>query len=290
MAYESVDIYVQEADSTPIESVLVRVFSEDGSTFFTEATTDATGLAGFTLYTQKYSLRFYKNRVSFSQPQVIEVIESATNSFDVTGTVLTLPQATNPRLCRCSGYFKDLSGAPRRFLDIQFRTEFSPLLLEGDAVVTEVVRAKTDEDGWASIDLIRNGIYRVTIEAMEDCLRRITVPDLSSCNLPDLLFQVVESVTLTPEGPYALAVDETLEITPVVLTSAGVELEGAASTDVRWSTGDASVASVEASGDILTLRGVATGSTTLEAVRQDESIIRIPSPDITGQPVDITVT
>ena len=156
--------------------------------------------------------------------------------------------------------------------------------------MTERVRIKTDKDGYASIDLIRFGMYQVTMEAMEDFPRFITVPDQASVNLPDLLFPVVGQVVLDPAGPYALTVGEDLVITPVVTTIAGVVLEGTATTDVQWKSSDTTVVTVLPSQDTITLRGVAVGIAELQAERLDETIIRIPNTPIVGVPQPITVS
>lgn len=294
---EQVDVFVRNSTplQNPIEDVLVQVYSQDGSTFYTQSTTDVSGQVGFLLPANIYSLRFFKNHVGFSQPQLMVVLANPLppqdpNEFDVIGEVFVLPIAQNPRLCQASGFFKDVNGGPKQFLDLHFISRFSPLLLEGDAVVTERQRIKTDENGYASITLIRFGQYEVTMEAREDLPRLITVPDSPSANLPYLLFPVVDRVGFSPTGPYALEVGEDLVVTPTVLDTAGVELEGAATLDVQWASSDDSVAAVLISTDFITLRGVAAGTAELQATRRDDSIIRIPNTAIYGVPQTIVVT
>lgn len=294
---EPINIFVKDTTplKAPIAGVLVQAYSQDGSTFFTQSTTDTNGLVGFLLPANTYSLRFFKNQVGFSQPQQITVLASplppaTPNDFNVFGEVFILPMAKNPRLCRASGFFKDVNGSAKAFLDIHFIATFDPILLEGDAVVTERQRIQTDENGFASIDLIRFGIYEVTMEAKEDIPRLITIPDLPSVNLPDLLFSVVEQVVLSPVGPYALTVGQELVVTPVVITTSGVELDGAAINDVQWKSSDDTVAVVLPTTDTLTLRGIAAGTAELQATRKDETIIRIPNTPISGVPQIITVT
>jgi hypothetical protein len=204
--------------------------------------------------------------------------------------VLELPIATDPRLCRASGYFRDVFGGPKQFLDLHFIARFSPLLLEGTAIVTERQHARTDKAGYVCVDLVRCGEYNVTLESMEDTIRQVKVPDSASVNLPDLLFPVVESVALAPVGPYAVAVGADLVLTPTVITSSGVPLVGIAEQDVRWYSSDPSVLAVMPSGTTVTLRGLAAGSAELRVERLDTSVIRIPDTAIAGQPVVVTVT
>jgi uncharacterized protein YjdB len=291
MSFEPVDVYVLDdtASNDPIDGVLVKVYDSTGTTFYTQSTTDALGHVGFMLETLSYTLRFYKFQVGFTQPQAITVI-GTNDSFNVYGSVFELPIATDSRLCRCSGYFRDVTGAVKANLDIHIEACFDPLILENAGIITDLQRFKTDEEGYVQFDLIRNGMYVLRFEALEDIPRTITVPDAASANLPDVAFPVVESVTLDPEGPYVLAVDEELELTPTVLASSGLELVGAALSDVQWSSSDSSIVSVSPATDIITLRGVAAGSANLLAVRRDNSIVRIPEPGITGVPIAITVS
>jgi len=290
-AYESVDIYVLDDTplNDPVEGMLVRVFDSTGTTFFSQDTTDVDGHVGFTLWTQEYTLRFYKQGAQVSQPQVIDVLEGDTNAFTIYGTVFIHPIANDPRLCRCSGFFRDITGAFHPWLGMYFLGQFSPILLEGAAVLSERRSIRTNEDGYACIDLIRGACYEVTIEGFEDTLRQVAVPDSPSANLPDLLFPVVEEVAFNPPGPYDLSVGEILEVTPSVVTSSGVPLVGTALADVQWLSSDSAVLSVGTTATTLVLTGMSVGSAELQAVRLNQSIIRIPSTSIQGQPVVVTV-
>lgn len=299
-SYQSVDVVVQDSSPLhdPVEGVLVRVLSSDGRTIYTQGTTDADGRVGFTLYTQVYSLRFYKFQASFQQPQLIEVLEGAggdppddPNEFVVYGDVFVPPIANDSRLCRASGYFRDITGAPQRYLDLLFIGQFAPVLLEGAGVVSERRAIRTDDEGFACIDLIRCAIYTATVEGLEDSLREVRVPDSPSVNLPDLLFPIVQSVSFDPPGPYSLAVGATLEVTPTVVGSNKVPLTGTACADVVWSTGDPLIATVVSlTSTKLLLRGIGAGTTTLLATRLDKSIIAIPEVPIEGTEVSIVVS
>lgn len=293
MAYEQTDIYVlAERTGAPEVGVLVRVYDKAGKTLFTESVTGDDGRAGFLLFSQEYSLRFYKFGVGFTQPQFIEVLSNpaipgkTANAFNVSAAVLEPPLALDPRLCRASGYFRDVTGAPRPQLDIHFIGQFSPILLEGSLVMDERRQLKTDKQGFACIDLIRCANYLVTLEAYEDRPRTIRVPDAPSVNLPDLLFPVVDRVVLPA---ISLAVNEEQQLQPQVIDSAGVPLPSPAGSDVTWTAEDPSVLYVAASTDYLLVKGLKVGSTTLTATRRDSTIIRVPDTDIAGVPVSVTV-
>jgi hypothetical protein len=289
MGYEQVEVYVLDArdGSTPIDGVLVRVYDSAGKVYFTEATTGVDGKAGFLLFTQQYSLRFYKFQVGFSQPQYIDVLGGGGNAFNVLASPHEPPVAQDPRLCRASGYFRDVTGAPRAQLDMHFISEFRPVLLDDALVMDERRQLKTDKDGFACIDLIRCGNYLVTLEAYEDTTRRIRVPDAPSCNLPHLLFPVISRITV---DPVSVSVGTEQKLEPSVYDSAGVPVPGTANGDVKWELEDPTVALLTVTADYLLVKGLKTGSTTLKASRINTSIIRIPDSGITGVPVGVVVT
>jgi hypothetical protein len=290
MSFEPVDIYINTPELDPVEGVTVCIYDETGTTFKTQASSDATGLAAFLLEPATYSVRFYKYQVGFVQPQVIEVLAApSTNSFDIEAQVFQLPVATDARMCRCSGFFRDLAGAPKQYFDMRFTCEFSPIILDGAAVLTDGIDIRTNEIGYAQIDLIRGGNYQVHLESMEGGdSRTVSVPDLSSANLPDLLFPVVERVIFDTDS-FEVNVGEDLTLTPTVYDSAGRPLTGTVRTDILWKSDDPEVFSVTVMDDVLVLHGIAAGVANLTATRQDSSIIRIPNTAIIGVPQEITV-
>jgi len=288
--YEAVDIFVEDSSGNPIEGVVVKIFNVAGSITFSQQNTDSAGKASFLLFTQDYTMRFFKFQTAFTQPQSFTVEEGGSNQFTAVGSSVEPPAATDARLCRCSGYFRDSNGTAQQYLDMSFFSDFSPILLDGSAIIPRPVRVRTDRNGYAQIDLIRGGKYRVMIEAMECADRYIKVPDQASANLPDVLFPVVSSVSFDIDEPYTVAVGGELVLTPSVFDSAGVLLEGTGSLDVQWTFSDPTIASVAVAQNTLTITGLASGTTELQASRSDLSIIKIPNIPIEGQPVLITVT
>ncbi len=285
-------------EKTPVEGVVVRIFDSTGVSFITQGTSDAQGQLQLTLLAPvSYQVRFFKPKFSLPAVQNIDVLEAPvapqTNDFLITGHVFKPPEAVHPRLCRCSGFFRYPNGAPAPNHDIQFIARFNPLLFEGDAMLKERVNKRTDERGYIEIDLVRCGMYDVTVEGFEDQLRCITIPEYPSSNLPDLLFPVIERVELEPPGPYNVAVGATneIEITPTVWASSGRKLPGTALVDVQWRVSDTNVASVAVTNDKLFLRGLAPGAAQLLAVRADASIVRIPNTPVAGDvPAVISVS
>lgn len=292
MSFEPVDIFVGDVVGDPVEGVLVKVYDPTGSVFYAQATTDVLGRAAFLLETLTYTMRFYKFQAAFKQPQVVTVLTApAINQFDVVVELLVPPTATDPRLCRCSGYFRDLNGAPRPYLDIHIINAFSPLILDSSAVVASEVHIRTDEKGYAQIDLIRGAEYMARIEAIDGFQSRcIKVPDLAGTNLCNLLFPIVERITWDVPGPLSLAVGAEIVLTPTVYDSAGVPLLGTAQGDVQFSTSASAFMSVLVGATTVTVRGIAPGAAQVLAVRSNKTIIKIPDLPVGGQPIDVTVT
>lgn len=282
-SYQSVDVFVSEAGGgRPVSGVLVRVLSEDGTVLYTEMETGGDGRASFLLWTRRYTLRFYKFHTRFRQPQVIDVLEGPEgtplpNQFDVKAEVFTPPISNDPRLCRASGFFRDITGAPHRGLDIIFVGQFAPILLEGSGVLSERRAIKTDARGFACVDLIRCAKYSATVEGYEEQQRDISVPDTPSVSLPALLFPTVASVSFDLPSPWTLSVGGEISIQPTVYTSTGIPSRGTEMQNVTWRVEDPSVASMTLSQDRLVLRGLKPGSTRILASRSDSSIVSVPT-------------
>jgi hypothetical protein len=288
--YESVDISVlADTDADPVEGVLVRIFALDGQ-IVTESVTDQEGKVNFLLPLGHFSMRFYKFAVRFSMPQDFVVVATPygginTNVFDVKATVLTPPLATDSRFCRCSGYFRDATGAPKDWLALEFQPTFNPLILEGASVSDAPASVRTDEFGYAKIDLLRGAKYQVLVG---NAVRIARVPDAPSASLPAILFPVVSKINGLLEN-VVLPVGESLILTPQVIDSAGVPLVGTATSDVRWSIADDTVATLTVTSKTLELKGRSPGTTSVTATRLDQSVVVIPDKPIEGQPLTLTV-
>lgn len=289
MTAQNVDVYIKDtgAGSDPIPGVLVRVYSPDSTIFYTQAVTDVYGVASFLLDPATYQVRFYKQHVGFKNPLMVVVGPAGGNIFDTTADLIAPPTPTDVRLCTAYGYFRAPDGSPATNVDVHFIPKFKPVLLDGDAVLTPQVMARTDGRGYMQINLIRCGQYDVTVQGIDDTQRLVSVPDTPNVSLPNLLFPVVDRITFSPPGPYALAVGQELQVTPTIIASDGNEVDAY---NVIWSSSDSSILAVLLAGGVLTLRGLTHGTASVQAVRADQSIIRIPDAGITGVPLAATVT
>lgn len=287
-----VNVVLAAPSGAAIAGALVKIFDAAGAVAFVEGMTDGAGRFECLLPAQTYQIRCFKRQVSFGRPQLIEVLDPpAVNDFMVTGVLFDPPTSNDPRLCLASGFFRGPNGDPAANVTVHFIAKFDPVLLDGDAILSpERVQVRTDKEGFMRVTLIRYGEYDVTIQGFEDMLRTITVPDRSSVNLPDLLFPVVASIAFDPPGPYVLAVDQEISVTPTILTTSGEVLPGTATADVNWRSSDSNVLGVKAGSSILVLRGIGVGAADIVAERADTTIIRIPNAPLAGVPVPVAVS
>jgi len=317
MASETVKIYAWDQNDDALVGVLVRVFDSTGTTFIAQNTTALVGseaIAEFTLDGDdppiEYTLRLSKTGVAFDgalgdsykTPQLIEVWSPAassptgTNDFDVNGETFTLPVATDSRLCRASGFFKDATGRALESLDITLINDFKPAVVDGYGVLGSKVELRTDEDGYVEVDLYRGGEYRAMVQSIQAAEedptgaivfdRELVVPDRASVNIVDLLFPVVSEITW---DPVSIDVGDTEEVVPVVTCSDFRTLEGTACEDVLYEMADTDIATVSVAADVLVITGISSGTTELTATRLDQTVVAIPAVDIVGSPLSITV-
>ncbi len=300
MAIETVRISVlsDAVVPVPVDDVVVRVYDATGATLITSGTTGAVldGAVEFSLPNAVYQLRFYIDGGAILSPQRIEVFSppasspTGTNNFEVEAALFTLPPATSPQLCRCSGYVKGPNGRPRRGVDIMFIPQFNRMIVGGDYVGGERLNVRSDDAGYVSCDLYRGGCYAVVLEGHENITRQIMVPDRSSVLLSNLLFPIPVSVTLNPAGAITLVAGTSVERVPTVTCSDYRVLDKIVDSDVSYSVDNTAVATVTNMSDRIVIRGLVPGTTYLRVKRLDTSIIYTPDPGIAGGVVAITVT
>jgi hypothetical protein len=292
VTYSATDIFLREDNAlgAPIVGAVVKVLSQDGKLVYGQAETNSDGVASFLLAVRNYQVRFFKFGVNFQNPMILELDDTPNNAFNVYGIPHVPPVSTDPRICLCSGFFRNASGIPQKGLDIHFIAKFDPLLLVGSGILSERVTVRTDDKGYATVPLIRFAEYDVTIEGLENIYRSIEVPDASAVNLPDLLFPVVKGVIFDGvAGSVSLAVGEEVELQGHVFTTDKRELEELGS-DVAWSLSNPSILNFELlPGSVLKLRALSPGLCELRGERLDKTIIRIPNTPIEGLPLLVSV-
>jgi len=314
---EDVVINVSDQDNNPIAGVLIRVFDAAGAVFQTQKYTDVNGMAEIDGLAGDnppipYTIRMSKTGAAFDgslgnaskTPLLITIFSPPSavpggNSFEIKGETFTRPVSPDLRLCRCSGFFKDITGKPLPGLEIKFINEFGPTVVDGYAVMGEGVNFITDQYGYGCIDLYRNGKYMAWVAGVqavdansEHALgfpRNMVIPDQGSANLVSLLFPIVINVDVSP-NPIMLMLNQASNPSVVVTADDGRTLLGTASEDVYYDVLDKGVAGISVKCDKLSLVGINPGTTQLTAVRKDQTIVKIPAINLLPSPVYIFVS
>jgi len=288
----AVDIYVLDDISDPISGVVVNVYNEAGDTFITTATTDVDGLASFLLPTDlTYQTRYYKFACALPNPTMIAVVGEDLNEFNVYGTPYVMPSATDPRLCKASGFMRlPVGGGVARGVVIRFIPMFNPAILEGALVIASPMSVRTDKNGYVEVQLIRFAQYNVVVEGIEDQTRIIHVPDSPFVNINHLIFPVVREVTFDLASPsIQVAVGATVNVPTHVFTSDLREFDQISS-DVAWVSGDDTLFDFTLNAGSIDITGMRLGTTTLTATRRETSVVTIPDPGVLGGILTIEVT
>jgi hypothetical protein len=233
--------------------------------------------------------------------QKITVLASPTppdsNIFDVLLTQEGLEVAANPNLCRCSGFFVDMTGKALPDVSVHITDACLPQmeqLASGNYQTKAIVPSRrvfaTDSAGFLSVDLYRGQTYGVYMEGWENVFRWFTVPDAPAANFIDILFPYVSLVQYYESGNLVLPIDS-----PSVAVTIGVDKEIefevvlkngniANSDEVTFSVDDDSIleASVSYRDSKLTLKGVSAGVATVsvERVASNDGVTITPVPEL----------
>lgn len=283
----------------PLEGVLVRIYSEDGTSFITEVTTDADGRVTTDLPDlTTYWVRFFKPGYAFDARATIDVDGSLPNSFDVVARNLTaLASSTDPNLCRVSGYLLNGSGIPTPNVTLYFMLTGKPRVVGGRAMLPSKVYATTDKNGKIDIQLVRNGVYDVWAAGTDDTVYRAVVPDYANVNITDLLFPVVVTLSLET-SEVSLAKGDTVAVIVTAELSSRVdipyELDGgdkvSLSSILLIAVSDPAATAIF-QGNTLFVTGVSAGAATVTiSVRDNIFALRQPSTGTLAAILAVTVT
>lgn len=315
-----VTVVVQTDDlvPVPVSNVRVRVYTMASDLFYTEGLTDSAGklllcLPGSSTGVS-YILRFFKSGLQFplGSTQVISVMDpvpvGTTNTFDVQAHVVTLPESTNPRMCRVSGTLMDgslrpVQGIPLRFLHREqypdavaggFPFPGNPSTVDSSVLVKEAY-ALSGRDGRVELDLPRGAIMDAVVGGLETPgptpMSSVYVPDRPAVSLADLMFPYVASVSYQPTS-LSLSVGESGSVAVTGLMSDG-----------RVRTGDIALVSKllsfscegltlvpSSDGTLRVMAGVVFGTYTVKAERAVGTVApRVPSVPVLSVP-DLIVT
>lgn len=196
------NIYIFDDSLTPepVNGVVVNVYNSTTFALVASATSNSAGRAAFSLPGSTspgttYEVRLFKLGVIFSNPLFIQVIEPvvSNNDFNVTGILLTLETATDPRCCRCTGRFLDYSNRPVpnilvRILAQAITNGQIPKIVDGNLISPEAMNLRTDENGFIKVDLLQGAKYWIMFSGEDDNVVQITIPTRSSINLIDVMY------------------------------------------------------------------------------------------------------
>ena len=160
------------------------------------------------------------------------------------------------------------------------------------------VYSTTDASGWFEQDLVRNGIYELVAAGMEDASSRVRIPDYPWVDLAHLLFPYVKTVEFS-ETDIDLEVAEEAETEMTVTLASRLvlpyDLDGTDRVyitdylDVTIADTDVATMTMDEDG-VITITGVAAGSTTITITEKDVVAARQPAVAPSVETVTITVT
>lgn len=296
-------IHVVDGAAVDVDAAIVRIYSTDGVTFVTQGTTDADGLVSLELEDNTvYWIRCFKIGYEFPTRLSITTDSGQGNTFTVTATDLNAhPPATDANFCRASGTLLDSSGNRSR-TSLRFALQNPPKIVNGLGIVQGTSVVHTDENGYVFVDLIRGAVYDVVVGNLEDRVWAAPIPDQSAVDIIDLLWPQISSVSFADED-VSVAEGATADTAVTVQLSSGVEvpytadgLSGAeitkATAFIQFDVEDDDICAVTFDGltNVLTIKGMAAGETTVTAVVKDVFIQRFADVDPVIGTITVTVT
>lgn len=284
----------------PVEGIVVE-FYNTGGVFQTSGTTDVDGEVEVTLPLAFYDLMFYKPGVSIlpKQPQRIEVIDDDPNSFTVSCHERTLPEASDPDLCRITGYIVRGDG-DKIVTKLVFQTELELLVIGEDVVAPESrIEVASDANGYFDFLLLRGVeyrgyfLYQEVLFGINPGRLKILVPDAPALEVDRLLFPLPENTDFSANTITLLAgaePDDSIEV--VTLYSDGSErTENPPWSYIKASSSDDAVveAAISYGKLVLTPKTSGTATVSVERVISSRALWTQP-PEYVSETVLVTVS
>lgn len=132
------------------------------------------------------------------------------NATTLVGTPLSTAVATEPDLCRISGYLKNAHGQPLRGWSFVLRYCYIPLgVLSDTLILQERLPIKADSNGYVEFDLIREAQVSLELPNLLPWVhKKLTVPDSASSDLLDFLFPYLVSVEFCDPAARSVSVGD----------------------------------------------------------------------------------
>lgn len=295
----------------------VRFFIYKDGAYLTEVASGSTGdavapLAGSADPGTAYVVRAVKSGMTADDPAATirvmnPLVAPALNEFDFQISGRTLPETTDPNMCRVSGYLVDASNRPARnvkirFLPVYLYPELNTGIMYpgvpsaiGEALVASAVFTVTGADGYAEIDLPRNGLFEVHVYGLENpsgIVSRVHVADSASMALLDMLLPYVTSVQFTPTS-LNMAVDGVATVQMAASLSDGSVITDLATLKqfVSLSSEYPEIATITEGEEMeITIAAFSAGSTDIVAERLEERTPpRIPALSVVAGSLPVQV-
>lgn len=279
----------------PVDGVLVRIFNQAGDTLITQGTTGAVVPGSGEVELVVPGGMTYRAKMSMSTPgyeittpQFLEVPDDNPYAFDMTVELFQNPAATDPNLCRASGYIRRVNGWPAGGSVIIFAPIAEPVIVDEVLVLGEKVHAVADEDGYVVVDLYRQGKYRVFVEGLEDMFAEVEVPDRSWTVIGDLLIPIPASATFDPASLSLSPGDQELVDVTITLRSGLEKTIGEVYEELCIQPTEVDGLRLALSSDGLRVTAETVGSYDVELEVTDQGTV-LPTPEISGT-LPVTVT
>lgn len=273
----------------PVPNALVFIYTGDGKQRITYSQTSEEGDAEFQLPTScdgiKYQVRVYKSQYSFQLPSylLLKPEDDGTSISIIRASKMDLPLSTDARFCRLTGFFRSINGAKAVGLNMMFTPDFNPTVVEGAGIIKDTVYIKTDQSGYATVDLLRGAVYNCSLDGVEASRQKVYVPDALSGNLVDVLFPYVTALVFGAEMPIRVPKNTTVRV-PVSCIVSNYRQVQPASDYITWQDSNpenvGSYIENNQDGDFLVLSGKEVGTNTITLFRRNVDYVRIPDSGI----------
>jgi hypothetical protein len=298
-----VDFFLFDTSPSPVAvpGVVVTVLNSVTSVVITQGTTDSSGHVGFMLDDAIYEIRVFKSGWTSTVAQAQVDHTATTNKFNITiQNLITLPAATDPRLCRCTGRFVDFANkgqkTPVRISCVSESGFQIPKVVDGNMVFQQDMAFTTDELGVLSVDLFRNGQYWIVFGGEDDVTWNIVVPDVAAVNLIDLIHPFPVALTWdqtdAPGNAVTVPVGQTVQVhVSLTFSDYEVKTEGLDQWVIFTNSDDTIMQlGLQAVSGIIVVEGLAPGTAQVTASQVPGLLPnRIPASMLTSTPLSVTV-
>jgi len=271
----TVKFYVKEPDTTPIETVLVRVYDDPADELQGQGYTNSDGRLDLILDDDDYLVRIRYDGAAYSiaSPQTFTVA-GVDITVNLTMALLDDPTAVHPKLCRVFGTLLDPNGLP---LQESLRlTLKEPYMYLNEVFLASAGELIPDSTGYVEADFVRNREYTKLFGVYGSVDASIFVPDRASATVGDIFFPRVSAISPTTLD---LSVDETYSFASFTYTLSD-DQEGDSS-DITFSSDDEDVVEVQAGQLLATGAGSATVTVTYEDDHRDSYTVDTISVTVT---------